>query len=256
MVPQLGRRIDRSFSQAGFAPGAFEDFAAAVEQPAAPPLVAEDLADSPLARALDALAELNGRWAVVTYLKGVQSGEGVRDAVADLEGVHYVDQTQIIAEMYEGYRRSALRMMALGSVLVFAILQLRYRSLRRALLAFLPSALVALTTLGVFGLLAIPVNVVAVVSLVVVLGMGVDYGIFTVDGAVDRAVHSAGSDDHRVLGATLSSLFVSCLTTVSVFGILALSDQPALRAIGLTTGTGILLALLLSPSVFVLAQRE
>jgi predicted exporter len=251
-VPQLAARVDRSFSAAGFEPGAFSDFAAAVERPAAPPLVPEDLADSPLARALDALAELNGRWAVVTYLRGVRSGEGVRSAVADLEGVHYVDQKQIISSVYGGYRRSALRMLALGSVLMFAVLQLRYRSLKRGLLAFLPSLLVALTTLGVFGLLAIPVNVVSVVSLVVVLGMGVDYGIFTVDGAID----TASDDDRRVLGATLSSLFVSCLTTVFVFGTLALSGQPALRAIGLTTGIGILLALVLSPSVFVLARRE
>jgi predicted exporter len=43
---------------------------------------------------------------------------------------------------------------------------------------------------------------------------------------------------------------------VFVFGSLALSEQPALRAIGLTTGTGILFALVLSPAVFVLARRN
>jgi predicted exporter len=43
---------------------------------------------------------------------------------------------------------------------------------------------------------------------------------------------------------------------VFVFGALALSEQPALRAIGLTTGTGILFALALSPAVFVLARRN
>jgi predicted exporter len=53
----------------------------------------------------------------------------------------------------------------------------------------------------------------------------------------------------------MSSLLVSCLTTIFVFGSLALSSHPALRAIGLTTASGILLALLLSPAVFVLASR-
>jgi uncharacterized protein (TIGR03382 family) len=75
--------------------------------------------------------------------------------------------------------------------------------------------------------------------------MGVDYGIFTVDGA-QRPEH---------LGTTLSGLLVSCLTSVFVFGTLALSTQPALRSIGITTGTGILLALALAPAVLVLSRR-
>jgi predicted exporter len=78
------------------------------------------------------------------------------------------------------------------------------------------------------------------------LGMGVDYGIFTVDGGRDPELR----------GATLASLLVSCLTSVFVFGTLALSGQPALRAIGLTTGMGVLLSLVLSPAVLVLAARR
>ena len=49
------------------------------------------------------------------------------------------------------------------------------------------------------------------------------------------------------LGATLTSLLLSCLTTVLVFGTLGLSSQPSLRAIGLTTGLGILLSYVLAP---------
>jgi predicted exporter len=92
----------------------------------------------------------------------------------------------------------------------------------------------------------VQVNVVSAISLLVVLGIGVDYGIFSVDGARDP----------ERLGATLSSILVSCLTSVFVFGALALSEQPALRSIGVTTGTGILIALVLSPSVLVLARRD
>jgi predicted exporter len=137
-------------------------------------------------------------------------------------------------------------MVALGCAIVFVVLQLRYRSFRRGFLAFVCAALAALSTYGAFGFLGVPVNVVSAISLLVVLGMGVDYGIFSVDGAVER----------ERLGATLPSILVSSLTSVCVFGALALSEQPALRAIGLTTGTGILFALALSPGVFVLTQRK
>ena len=137
-------------------------------------------------------------------------------------------------------------LVALGCVIIFVVLQLRYRSLRAALLAFATAALAALTTYGAFGILGVSVNIVSTISLLLVLGIGVDYGIFAVDGA----------QDPDRLGATLSSILVSCLTSVFVFGALALSEQPALRAIGLTTGTGILFALALSPAVFVLARRN
>jgi predicted exporter len=245
-VPDLGDRIDRIYVQSGFQPGSFRSFAAAVATPATAPLRAEDFRGTALERALDSLVELDGRWAVVTYLRGVRSGDAIRQALAGLEHAHYIDQKEIVAGVYQGYRHSMVRVLAIGCVIVFVVLQLRYRRLRAALLAFATAALAALATYGTFGILDVPVNIVSTISLLLVLGMGVDYGIFAVDGAQnpDR------------LGATLSSILVSCLTSVFVFGALALSSQPALRAIGLTTGTGILFALALSPAVFVLARRS
>ena len=137
-------------------------------------------------------------------------------------------------------------MVALACGAMFLILWARYRRPLRAFLAFLPSALVAFATLGLLGLCGIVVNVVSAVSLIVVLGMGADYGVFSVDG----------SERPQDRGATLASLVLACLTTIFAFGTLALSAQPALRSIGLTTGTGIALALVLSPSVLVLASRR
>jgi len=245
-VPDLGDRIERIYVQSGFQPGAFGSFAAAVANPDSAPLRAEDFRGTALERALDSLVELDGRWAVVTYLRGATSGDAIRQALAGLERAYYVDQKEIVTGIYQGYRRSMVRVLALGCVIVFVVLQLRYRSLRAASLAFATAALAALATYGAFGILDVPVNIVSTISLLLVLGMGVDYGIFAVDGA---------RDPDR-LGATLSSILVSCLTSVFVFGALALSEQPALRAIGLTTGTGILFALTLSPAVLVLARRN
>jgi predicted exporter len=77
------------------------------------------------------------------------------------------------------------------------------------------------------------------------MGMGVDYGVFVLDSARDPSR----------LAPTLLSLVVSCLTTLFVFGTLALSQHVALRSMGATIGTGIALALLISPSVLVLSRR-
>lgn len=245
-LPSLSQRIDGAFAEAGFRPGAFAGFAAALAAPEAPPLRPADLAGSPLERALDAaLVPLGERWAALTTLRGVRSADGVRAALADLPGVHYVDQQQVLREAYAGYRHTTLELVALGAGAVLLVLLARYRRPVTALLAFVPSALVALATLGLLALLGVGINVVVAISLVIVMGMGVDYGVFAVD---------AGRAPERV-GATLLSLVVSCVTTIFVFGVLALSGEPALRAIGLTTGIGVSLALLSAPAVMVLVGR-
>jgi predicted exporter len=52
----------------------------------------------------------------------------------------------------------------------------------------------------------------------------------------------------------LLSLLVSGLTTLLAFGVLALSSHPALRAIGLVTGLGVLAALACAPAAAALAR--
>jgi predicted exporter len=79
-----------------------------------------------------------------------------------------------------------------------------------------------------------------------VLGIGEDYAIFLVAGAVDPAE----------LKASAMSVVLCCLTGVLSFGLLALSAIPALRAIGVTCSLGILLSLVLAPTALALAGQE
>lgn len=181
----------------------------------------------------------------LTYLRGVEDADAIAAALEGLPGVFLFDQRTFIDEIYGAFRETTLQQMLVGSGLVVLALLVRYRRLRPALAAFLPSGLVALLLLEGFALTGTGTNLFHVMSLVMVMGMGVDYGVFVVDGARSR----------DGLRATALSLLVACLTTVFVFGTLALSDQPALRAIGVTTGAGILLSLALAPIALVVLPR-
>ena len=127
--------------------------------------------------------------------------------------------------------------MMVGGALVLLFLAGRYRRGRPVVAAFLPSLLVAVFVLALFAVAGIEANLLHVMSLIMVMGMGVDYGVFLVDSAGRR----------ESFGATMLSLLLSCLTTAFVFGTLAFSSQPALRAIGVTTAVGILLSYALAP---------
>ena len=58
----------------------------------------------------------------------------------------------------------------------------------------------------------------------------------------------------REVAATVVSLLACCLSTVLAFGLLGMSSNPALQAIGLTTGLGVLFSLILAPAALVLFE--
>jgi predicted exporter len=157
--------------------------------------------------------------------------------------VHLLDRRTLISDIYREFRRTSLRQILFGGGLVLLLLALRYRAVRPVVAAFAPSVLVAFFVLAVLAATRAPTNLLHVMSLVMVMGIGVDYGIFCVDSARSR----------RDFGATLLSLLLSCLTTAFVFGSLAFSSQPSLRAIGVTTGVGVLLSFLLAPATLALS---
>jgi len=242
--PELAARLDAAFRSAGFRAGTFAPFERAIAAPPEP-LSLEDLLASPLGPlAAPLVLELDGRTALITYLRGVHDAGAIRAALADLPDVHFFEQREFINQIAAQFRNRTLLQIVLGSVCVLLVLMLRYRDWRSASAAFLPSLLTAILVLSAFALAGVETNLLHAVSLLIVMGMGVDYGIFVVDGAADP-------DE---LGATLVSCLLCCLTTILGFGALAISSHPALRAIGLTTGLGIALSLVLAPATLLILR--
>lgn len=246
-IPDLADRVDAAFAAEGFRPAALAPFRASLAATPAPPLSAKELRASPLGSLISSfLLNLGDRVAAVTYLRGVHSVAGLKAALDGLPHVHVFDQKSFLNEVYRQFRITTLEQVGVGSVLVVLVLGLRYRRWRPVLAALLPSLLAAGVLLAVFSAFGVGMNLLHVTSLTMVMGMGVDYGIFMVDSAHQRE----GFD------ATMLSLLLCCLTTVFVFGTLALSSQPALRAIGATTGLGILLSFVLAPVTLVVLRGE
>ena len=92
---------------------------------------------------------------------------------------------------------------------------------RAALRILLPSIAATLTTLGLFGWFGVPINLFTMLALWLVLGLGIDYGIFLRHGLDNRPT--------AILSVTLSAC-----TTLLAFGLLSFSATPFIRSIGLT----------------------
>jgi predicted RND superfamily exporter protein len=86
------------------------------------------------------------------------------------------------------------------------------------------------TTLKLFG---IPLNMFNVLAFPLVLGVGVDYGIYVV-----IAMRQDG-DRQRNLATMVKPVLLSGLTTVCGFGSLGFAANPALRGLGIVCALGV-----------------
>jgi predicted exporter len=238
-------RLEAALKKHDFVPSAFAPFADALKQPAVE-LTPAQLAESPLASSLLSpfRASLAGQ---VAYLTSVESERDLSGELAGIPDAHYIDQEALYSAAYRDFRTRTLWLLAVGLVLVLGILLARYRSPRTAGLGMLPALLGAGAALGVEALRGVPANLLHVIGVLLVLSMGVDYGIY----ALESQQH--GADDGVT---TLGSVLLAALTTVLSFGLLGLSDNPALAAVGSTVGFGLVFTVLASPVVLAFTRAR
>lgn len=115
-----------------------------------------------------------------------------------------------------------------AGVAVVVLLLLLFRRLSEVLLALLPVLTGLLVMFGGMGWLGLEMNLFNVVASILIIGLGVDYGIFMV-------CHGQQDDDL----ASSRAILISGLTTLAGFGALVLAKHPALHSIGLTVLLGI-----------------
>ncbi|MDB5850662.1 MAG: hypothetical protein JWP29_4414, partial [Rhodoferax sp.] len=180
------------------------------------------------------LGDVNGAMTSVVMLRGLRDVSvlpQLAGAADGLEGVRWVDKVAEISSLLGRYRVAMTGLLVAGHGLVFFLLWLRYRG--RAWRAWLPTFMATVLTLALLGWLGQPLQLFNVLALLLLLGIGVDYGIFLLEHEGDGSAWLA-----VVLGAG---------STWLAFGLLGLSSTPALRAFGLTLLFGIALVWGLSP---------
>lgn len=203
---------------------------------ASPRLDLQDWLDAPASEPARALwhADAGGAPASVVLIDGLHDRAGL-DALATvaegLHGVRWVDRTEQYSALLAHYRHLMGALLLCGHVLVFVLLLWRYR--RDAWRASLPTAIASLLAVATLALLGQPLQLFTVLALLVLLGMGIDYGIFLLE--------------HEGDPASWMAVCIGAASTWLAFGLLALSSTPALRAFGLTLLIGIALVWALSP---------
>lgn len=133
-------------------------------------------------------------------------------------GVSYINQVQNISNLMSDYRNQMLYWVLLAYFLIGAILFVRYKVQTWRIL--LPPLLASIFTLAILVQIQHSVNLFHLMALILVLGIGLDMGIFLTET----------SGAHQ----TWLAVTLSALTSLLAFGLLALSKTPVLHHFGLT----------------------
>ena len=141
----------------------------------------------------------------------------------------YVDLRKVTGNVMRGFRSEALYRVGLGGGVIAIALILLLRSLRRGFDILLPILAILLVTLAILVLAGEALNLFHLLSLLLVAGICMDFGLFFA-----RPV-----PDDRSSARTFWSVAICALTTMLVFGILAVAGIPVSRAMGMTTFIGV-----------------
>jgi predicted exporter len=220
--------------------GTFETFIEAVEKSRTlPPLTPEEISGTLVGNRVAALLQPAGKdWLLMIPLSGVADPQRLERAFNEHphSNVHYVNLKTMTEGMVGKFRDQALDRFGWGILFMIAILSLALRSPRRVARAMLPAVIAVILDLTLLLAFGQRLSLFHLVSLLVVVGISLDYSLF---------INRPGAT-RQELSRTLHSLTVCFASTAAVFGLLALSDLPVLKAIGSTVVIGVTCGYLLS----------
>jgi predicted RND superfamily exporter protein len=191
-----------------------------------------------------------------SVLMSTDKQKQINDIMASVPHTVVVDPFYYTNNMVELLNDDFNTVLGISSLFVFIVLLLSYRSISRALLAFMPMFLSWYIVQGIMGIFGLQFNLINIVISSFIFGVGVDYSIFIMDGMFANTRR----DDITLLFYHKTAIFLSAFVLIVVTGSLVFATHPAMRSIGVTTLIGmsatILLAYTLQPFVYRLLMKN
>ncbi len=177
----------------------------------------------------------DGQAAGMVTLLGLRSATTLDGIAQDLPGVELVDRSGDLNRMFASTRVEAaeLKLLSYGVAAALLLLTLGRAATWRILAVPLAATACALAALGYLGQ---PLTLFSLFGLLLVSAIGVDYAIFMYERVAGAA-------------ASLVGILLGAVTTLLSFGLLAVSQTPAIANFGMAVALGVAFSLLWSPWV-------
>lgn len=148
--------------------------------------------------------------------------------------------------IFDLLKKDAIFTLSLASVIILVLLILMQRSFTKGLLVFTPLMIGLLWTMGTMGWLGLELSIVTVGVGAMILGLGVEYGIFMLSRYYEEREKGKNQEDAltTAVPGVGFAVFGSGLTTIVGFLALTLSTMPMLKHLGLSLALGIAYSLI------------
>ncbi len=152
--------------------------------------------------------------------------------------LHITGWSYLVADLIPWAKSKLVQMTAVMLLVNVFLLTFLYRAFAPLVTLIGCIALAIGAMLASVKLLALPLNLFNILAFPLVLGVGVDYGIYLL-----LAVREPG-DTRQIVKDHLKPVLLSGLTSIAGFGSLAFAYNPSLSGLGLVCGLGILWSLI------------
>ena len=242
----------------GFTPGAFDPFVERVPRLLDPGRLTYD---GYVVHGLDDLIDRfivhdGDRWTLATYLFPTTAEQASRlQAVVDA-----VDPTQTLTgltvvnqELSRRFVPQFMKGLAIGTLVVIALVVAAFRHVRLSMYALLPTAVGLVWTAGALAAAGVELDLFAVFAVITFVGIGVDYGVHLVHRYQERG------DALRATAELAPVILVAATITLLGYGTLISSSYPPLRSIGVVSAVSVVAlagaSVLLLPALLVTSSR-
>lgn len=236
---ELRKCLKKAMAGLPFKSGVFSPFLADVQATRSlPPLSPLQFSGTPLGTQLGVLLIPNGsQWLGLVKLVNVHHPQTLGNQIqaANIPGVEFYDIKQQSNKLLAQFREDAVQRMVWAAGIILLLLLLALRDIRKVARVSLAVLLAVALAFALPLWLGESLNLFHLVSLMLVAGIGIDYGLFF---ARDDAWGG------RVM--TRAAVLACVISSVIVFVILAASKIPVLHSIGVTVASGVSAAFLLA----------
>ena len=180
------------------------------------------------------LANLRDGMTDIVRLNAVTDANAVATAIANIDAARLINPRATITDQFAHYRNWATAGLAIALLIAGGLAMGRYGMIRGLCVLGTPAGAM-LVALGGAAAIGITINFFTIMALFLVFAIGADYVIFFSE-----------SQKHGQQDATRFAVFLSLISSILAFGLLASSSVPVVSAIGTIMAIGLPTAWVLS----------
>ncbi|MBU0530394.1 MAG: MMPL family transporter, partial [Nanoarchaeota archaeon] len=168
---------------------------------------------------------------------------------------------QILVTMFDLLGQDALNTIIYASILILILLFILQRSIMRAIVVFTPLAIGLIWAYGTLGWLGIKISIATAGLGAIILGLGVEYGVFMLNRYLEERNKGKGQLESLQVAVPSIGRAVIGSGTTTIVGFLALtfSVMPLIQNLGFSLALGIfyslLAAVMVQPVIILIRER-